>query len=116
MIKVVGIVLFLSVIGQDRTQVDRSIEARLMLNQIYALEQSYFWVYSKYSERLEEVEFEQEPLVTEGGQANYRLVIEEATSNSFVAKAIAVVDFDGDGKFNVWQIDQNKMLKEVERD
>ena len=34
----------------------------------------------------------------------------------FVGKATAVVDFDGDGQFNVWEIDQDKSLREVTKD
>jgi type IV pilus assembly protein PilE len=31
-------------------------------------------------------------------------------------KAITVTDFDGDGVFNVWEIDQDKSLKEIVKD
>ena len=73
-------------------------------------------MYSKYSTSLDEIGFEQERLSTEGGQANYRIEIIEASSNSFVANAIAVNDFDGDGEINVWEINQDKVLKEITKD
>lgn len=114
---IIGILYLLVMPNQSSAvAMAKSIEAKSMLNQVYALEKNQFFMYSKYSNSLEEIGFEQERLVTEGGQANYRLVIEDATSNSFIIRAESVVDFDGDGQYNVWQIDQNKMLKEVEKD
>lgn len=94
----------------------KSIEAKSMLNQVYSLEKNYFFMYSKYSNSLEEIGFDQELLTTEGGQANYRIQIVESSGTSFLANAEAVVDFDADGEYNVWQIDQSKMLKEVTKD
>jgi len=94
----------------------KSIEAKSMLNQVYSLERNYFFMYSKYSTSLEEIGFEQERLSTEGGQANYRIEVAEASSNTFIANAVAVNDFDGDGEINIWQIDSDKVLKEVTKD
>jgi len=114
---IIGILYLLVMPNQASTvAMARSIEAKSMLNQVYAFEKSQFFMYAKYSNSLEEIGFEQERLTTEGGQACYRLVVEEATSNSFLIKAESVVDFDGDGQFNVWQIDHNKVLKEVTKD
>jgi type IV pilus assembly protein PilE len=73
-------------------------------------------MYSKYSNDLNTIDFLSEPTVKNGGSANYEYEIIEATNNSFKAKAIAVTDFDGDGVFNVWEIDQNKNLVEVVKD
>lgn len=72
--------------------------------------------YSRYSPSLDEVGFEQERLVTAGGRANYRIEIVEATEHGFRATATAVVDFDGDGIFNVWEIDEEKELRETVKD
>jgi type IV pilus assembly protein PilE len=96
----------------------KSLEAKTQLNHLQTLEQSYFYEHSKYSKDLTEIGFIQEKLVTDGteGRANYRIEISNATNSGFTAKATAVVDFNGNGTFNVWEIDQNKVLKEVTAD
>ena len=83
---------------------------------LLSLEKIYFYTYSKYSASLEELGFEQQPLVTEGGHANYRIEIVEASEGGFRATATSVVDFDGDGEYSVWEIDQDKNLKEAVKD
>lgn len=91
----------------------KTTEAKIQLQHIYTLEKNYFFEKSKYSDNLTELSFDQQILSTQGGQANYKIEIEQATSNGFKAKATAVVDFDGNGTFNVWEIDQNKNLVEL---
>ncbi|MCT4603605.1 MAG: type II secretion system GspH family protein [Marinifilum sp.] len=94
----------------------KSVEAQTQLGHLYTLEKNYFYMYSKYSPSIEELGFEQEKLVTDNGSANFLIEIVEANVAGFKAKATAVVDFDGDGVFNVWEIDQNKKLIEVVKD
>lgn len=111
---IIGILLLMvlpnqtSVIGQAK-----AIEAQAMLNQIYGLQKSNFYKYSKYSNSLEELGFEQEATVEEGGQAVYKLEIVEASNNSFLARATSVSDLDGDGNFNTWEVNEKKVLAEV---
>jgi type IV pilus assembly protein PilE len=94
----------------------KSSEAQMQLNHVYTLQKNYFYIYTKYSNDIEAIDFVQEKLVTEDGNANYRIDIVEATVNSFKARATAVVDFDGDGVFNIWEIDQEKRLVEITKD
>lgn len=94
----------------------KSTEAKIQLQHLFTLEKNYFFEHSSYSFNLSELAFEQQPLSTQGGQANYRMEVIEATNNAFKIRATAVVDFDGDGIFNVWEIDQNKKLTEVTPD
>jgi len=96
----------------------KSTEAKLQLTHVQELEKNYFYEHSKYSKDLTEIGFIQEPLSTDNkdGRANYRIDITNATNTTFTATATAVVDFNGNGTFNVWQIDQDKTLKEVTPD
>lgn len=94
----------------------KSTEAQLQLGHVYTLEKSYFYMNSKYSSSLSDISFEQEKLSTENGGGNYKIQVTESDNNSFKATATAVVDFDGDGTFNVWEINQDKQLKEVTPD
>lgn len=96
----------------------KATEAKLQLEHIQTLELNYFYEHSKYSKDLAEIGFVQEKLVTENkdGRANYRIEIADATNTTFTARATAVVDFNGNGTFNVWEINQDKTLKEVTPD
>lgn len=91
-------------------------EAKLQLRHVLMLQKNHFYVNSKYSNSLAEIGFEQSKLVTEDGNANYKIEISNATINNFTAKATAVADFDGDGIFNVWQITGDEKLTEVTPD
>ena len=94
----------------------KSTEAQQQLVFLHTLEKTHFYMHSRYSASLEELGFEQQKLVTDGGSANYRIEVTEASEKGLKAKATAVVDFDGDGTYNVWEIDQDKNLKEVTKD
>jgi type IV pilus assembly protein PilE len=94
----------------------KSTEAQLQLEHVHTLEKSYFYLHSKYSTNFTEVSFEPAKLTTQGGNANYQIEIVEASNNTFKARATAITDFDGDGVFNVWEVDQDKNIKEVTPD
>ena len=94
----------------------KALEAQNHLALIHNLERNHFFMYSKYSNDFNAIDFLSEKTVKNGGTANYEYEIIEATNNSFKAKAIAVTDFDGDGIYNVWEIDQDKNLKELVKD
>lgn len=94
----------------------KSTEAQLQLEHIYTLEKTYFYTHSKYSADFKDLSYEHAKLSTEGGTANYKIEITSAANTAFKARATAIADFDGDGTFNVWEIDQDKNLKEVTPD
>lgn len=94
----------------------KATEAQQQLTYLHTLQKSNFYTYSRYSSSLEDLGFEQSKLVTDGGQANYLVEVVEATEHGFRATATSVVDFDGDGVYNVWEINQDKELKETVKD
>lgn len=91
-------------------------EAKLQLKHIHTLEKTYFYVHSKYSNDFGEIGFEHAKLVSEGGQGNYQVEVVESDNTGFLARATAVTDFDGDGQFNIWEVDHELNLREVIRD
>lgn len=111
---IIGI-MFMLVLPNQASNVAKAkaLEAQGMLNHVYMLEKNHFFMYSKYSSDLKSLGFEQALLVTEGGTANYKIVVENANTASFTLKAESVVDFDADGQLNVWQINEKKILKET---
>lgn len=94
----------------------KSTEAELQLEHIFTLEKSYFYLHSKYSDDFTAISYEPAKTVNEEGNANYHMEISAVSNNSFRATATAITDFDGDGVFNVWEVDQDKNIKEVTPD
>lgn len=94
----------------------KSIEAQIQLKYIYNNQTSYRYLYSKYSTDLYELDFEAPKTVKDNGTANYVYEILSADNTNFVARATAITDFDGDGIFNVWEIDQDGSPKQIIKD
>ncbi len=114
---IIGILVLLAL--PDQTSViakAKATEAKLQLEHLHSLQKSYFFEYSKFSNSLEDLGFEQQKTTEEGGNANYRITISKATASTYTATAKAEVDFDQDGTKNVWEINQDKQLKETVKD
>ena len=90
----------------------KATEAKLMLKQVFTLEQSYKFEHDHYSSTLIEIGFEQERLVLEGGQARYKIEVTSADEKSFTATATSTVDFNSNGVFNIWAVDETGAVKE----
>jgi len=91
----------------------KTTEAKLMLRQIYNLQLSYFLENDVYTKDLNAIGFQQETLKNDGGTARYKINVSDASASQFTCTATAVVDFNKDGIFNVWSIDQEGRLIEV---
>lgn len=94
----------------------KSVEAQIQLKAIYNAEKQYNFMYSKYSNAFADIDFEVPKTVKENGSANYLYEIIESTNNEFKVQATAVTDFNGNGIFNVWEIDQNGVPKQITSD
>jgi len=114
---VIGILIMLVVPNQTAVATRaKAIEAQTALNNIHNLQYAYFLQYSKYSSDLDDIGYVPNKLVTEGGRANYRIEITEASTAGFKAKATAVVDFNGNGTYNTWVVDESGEVKETQKD
>ena len=90
-----------------------SLEAQKQLQYLVNLEKSHYQLHFKYTDDLSAIGFQAPKVVTEGGTAKYSYEVVSVAQNDFYAKATAVVDFDQDGIFNVWEIDKEGNLKQV---
>ncbi len=90
---------FMPLISKTKAQ-----EAQIQLKYISNLQKQFQYLHSKYSADFNEIDYETPRTVLENGSANYQYEIIEATVNTYKIRATAVVDFDGDGIFNVWEI------------
>lgn len=114
---IMGILIMLVVPNQagvaSRT---KSLEAQQELKMVHNLQHAYFLQYSKYASDLTTISYSPHKLVNAGGTANYQISITEASISGFKARAEAVVDFDGDGQKNAWEINAEGLLTEVTPD
>ena len=94
----------------------KATEAKLSLKQVYMLEKAYKFEYDKFSLELTQIGFEQEKMITDNGTARYLIEIQKAELASFLATATSVVDFDNDGIFNMWEVNEDGIIKEVTPD
>jgi len=94
----------------------KSVEAQTQLKAIFNAEKQYFFMYSKYSTDLSEIDFEAPKTVKDNGTANYVYEVIQSSNNEFKARATAITDFNGDGIFNVWEVDQNGNPKQITND
>lgn len=88
----------------------KMVEAKLNLKQVHTLQQTHFYERDTYAEDLTAIGYEPNTLVSEGGTARYRIEIERADADGFMATATAVVDFDRDGTYDVWEVDQDGVV------
>ncbi len=94
----------------------KSLEAQTQLKAIYNAQTTHNYMYSRYSADLNELDFIAPKTVKENGTANYRYEIISSDDVSFRARAEAVTDFNGNGVFNVWEIDENGSPKQIIKD
>ncbi len=94
----------------------KSVEAQVQLKALYNAQSTYRYMYSKYTNDMNELDFEAPKTIQENGTANYVYQIISADNATFKARAEAITDFDGDGVLNVWEIDETGTPKQTVKD
>lgn len=94
----------------------KSVEAQIQLKYLYNNQTTYRYLYSKYTVNINELDFEAPKTTKENGSSNYKYEILSASDIAFKARATAVNDFDGDGIFNVWEIDESGNPTQITKD
>lgn len=111
---IIGILIMIAVpLYQNVTTRAKTTEAKTQLNFLHTLQRTYHLEKDVYADDFETIGFEQEKLITEGGKARYIIEIEEAEPRSYLATATSIIDFDGDGVFNKWQVDENGIVEQL---
>lgn len=90
-----------------------SVEAQNQLKYLQSRQQTFYQKNFRYAESLTEIGFTQPKTLYEEGDARYNYEITKASKTGFIARAIAIADFDQDGNVNIWEIDQDGQLKEI---
>lgn len=90
-----------------------SLEAKKQLKYIETLQKAFYQTNFRYTGSLQELRFEPPVLKNAGGDAVYVYEIVNASKENFMARATASEDFDGDGQYNVWEIDKTGTLRET---
>ncbi|MEX2345037.1 MAG: prepilin-type N-terminal cleavage/methylation domain-containing protein [Balneolaceae bacterium] len=110
---IIGILVMIAIpIYQNITTRAKTTEAKIMLGQVETLQKAYFLEYDRYSKDLAAIGFEQNKLITEDGRARYIIEIEEADEKGYTAIATSIVDFDKDEIFNVWEVNEEGIIKQ----
>jgi type IV pilus assembly protein PilE len=91
-------------------------EAKTQLKHLHTLQTAHYYERDVYADRLVSLGFEQTPLVTDGGTARYKIQIAESGQSGYRAIATSVVDYDNDGTFNVWKVDESGKIQQVTPD
>jgi type IV pilus assembly protein PilE len=83
-----------------------SLEAQMQLEHLANRQKMHYNKHFKFAEDFGAVGFEAPKTVQEGGTAKFAYDIVKSDGVDFIARATAVVDFDNDGIFSVWEIDK----------
>jgi type IV pilus assembly protein PilE len=94
----------------------KTTEAKLNLKQVYMLEKAYKFEHDTYTTNLTAIGFEQDKLIKDGGTARYVIAVTQADEKSFTATATSTIDFNNNGVFNVWQVTEDGIIKEITPD
>ena len=84
-----------------------SQEAKMQLKHLANRQDMHVKQYFKYSNDFAVIGFEPPKTIQEGGTAKFAYETISADEVDFKAKATAIVDFDNDGIFSVWEVNKD---------
>lgn len=114
---IIGILIMIAIpIYQNVTTRAKTTEAKTQLSFLHTLQKVYKLENDTYSNNFAAIGFEQEQLMTEGGNARYVIKIEQVSATAYTATATSIIDFNGNGVFNVWQVDESGVIEQVVAD
>ena len=104
---IVGILSTIAIVGfKDYIVEAHRLEAKANLKSIKTRQDNYHMTKLEYSSDLSKIRFEQPPKEVDGGTSVFTYEIIEANKNTFIAQATADKDYDGDGVFEIIEINQ----------
>lgn len=111
---IIGILIMIAVpLYQNVTTRAKTTEAKTQLSFLHTLQKVYHLEHDSYAQDFTIIGFEHEKMITEGGRARYSIAIESAGPAGYVATATSIIDFDNDGVFNKWQVDENGNVEQT---
>ncbi len=116
-IVIIGILVLLA-LPKFTAVIDRTkeTEARLQLKHLHTLQQTYRYGNDRFGNTLAEIGFEQQALITSGGNARYKIVILAADLQGYTARAVSVVDNDGDGVLSTFEVSETGKIVQISLD
>lgn len=114
---IIGILIMIAVpLYRNVTTRAKTLEARQQLSHLHTLQQSYRLEFDTFSTDFATIGYEHAKLISDGGTARYLIEIEKVSPNEYLATATSIIDFDGDGTFNKWQVDQQGVVTQLVAD
>ncbi|MEM0998353.1 MAG: hypothetical protein AAGN35_14930 [Bacteroidota bacterium] len=96
----------------DRLRDEWEVEAKAQLKYVCNLQNAHREATGAYTMSLDELGFMQQ----EGDGSQFWIEIGLADSTRFIARAVAVRDFDRDGTMNIWEVREDCELTEITED
>ncbi len=111
---IIGILIMIAVpIYQNVTTRAKTTEAKTQLAFLHTLQKVHHLEFDTYASDFNTIGFEHENMITEGGRARYLIEIESAGTSGYIATATSIIDFDNDGVFNKWQVDESGTVEQI---
>ena len=111
---IIGILIMIAVpIYQNVTTRAKTTEAKTQLAFLHTLQKVHHLEFDTYASDFNTIGFEHESMITEGGRARYLIEIESAGTSGYIATATSIIDFDNDGVFNKWQVDESGTVEQI---